>query len=197
MSNSAENYNSQVFRISHRQLAASMLLLYSSWALITISVLALPALLAGIFLDLRWLVVFMMVIFLFTPMLLTFLYFFHGLRFSTSSNVVPHALDISSQGIKVTLFDKIDRESDMESREEEKRRTEDENGNIWEYRSEKLYSMAQLVDIKVVSTGEIIQFKHPEKGFIWISPEAFSSRDEYCDAMRFIRKFIDNEITER
>lgn len=207
MSLQEDHINSEIFSISHRRLAATLILLYGSPALITISVLAFPALLAGIFLDLRWIVIFLMVIFLFTPMFLTFLYFFHGLRMSTSSNVVPHSLDITGSGIKVCLYDRVKMEEAEENEgkeKEEKRKVEGKNESKdkeqkfdYFYRSEKFYPVELFSDIKVASQGQLIQLRAPEKGFIWLSPEGFTSRDDYGKAIRLIRKLVENENTER
>lgn len=210
-------FTSDIFRVSHRQLIATMLLLYSGPVLMILSALALPALLAGIFLDLRWLVVFMMIVFLLTPMLLTFLYFFHGLRMSTSSNVVPHSLAVSDQGITVTLYDRVDlkdgseengsnedeevtdTKEDKEDREDNKGNVENNNGKgrcEYKYRSEKLYPFSLIADLKIASKGQIIQLKSPEKGFVWLMPDGFPTRDDYAGAVRFIRNLIENENTE-
>jgi len=67
----------------------------------------------GIFLDLRFLVVSLMIILLVAPMMLFYVYFNEGLTKENAPNILPHRLTISEQGIIVEVSAKVDEDGDV------------------------------------------------------------------------------------
>ncbi len=167
-----------MIRMSGKKLILTLFYLYGGWALITLAFLALPALAAGIFIDLRWLIVFLMLLFLVTPMLMVFLYFYHGLRQSTASNIVEHKLLFTQTGITFRLFEKV----------EEEEYTEEESKEKWHVRSEKLYPYDQVANYKTSSDGVLLMLTAPEKGFIWLPYTAFSHPSLFQEAIACLKK---------
>lgn len=162
----------EMIRMSGKKLTLTLFYLYGSWAMITLILLAVPALAAGIFIDLRWLIVFLMLLFLVTPMLMVFLYFYHGFRQSTASNIVEHKLIFSEKGISFRIFEKI----------------EDEEGEKWTLRYEKLYSSDIVNGFKTSSDGVLIMLTAPEKGFIWLPYNAFGDKKTFQTAIGNLKK---------
>lgn len=164
--------------MSGKKLILTLFYLYGGWASITLAFLALPALAAGIFIDLRWLIVFLMILFLVTPMLMVFLYFYHGLRQSTASNIVEHKLLFTQTGIIFRLFEKAE---DEENSEEEKREK-------WSVRSEKFYAYDQVTNYKTAYDGVLLMLTAPEKGFIWLPYNAFHKPSLFQEAINCLKK---------
>ncbi|MDE6336121.1 MAG: hypothetical protein K2L34_06090, partial [Muribaculaceae bacterium] len=105
----------EIICMSRSKLITTLFYLYG-WLPITIlGILAIVALIAGIAIDVRWAIIFLMVVFIITPLLMSFLYFFHGLRPTTAANVVPHTLIFTNNGITIRILEeKKEEESDIE-----------------------------------------------------------------------------------
>ena len=100
--------------MSRSKLIATLFYLYGWLPLTILSILAVVALIAGIIIDVRWAIVFLMVVFIVIPLLMSFLYFFHGLRPTTAANVVPHTLIFTDNGITVRILEEEkEEESDV------------------------------------------------------------------------------------
>lgn len=93
-----------IFKMNGKSFALEMISTYGKKWIALLLVLSLPALAAGIFHDLRWIVVFFMIICLVAPLMLSFLYFYYGLSPLASFNVASHSLKFIENGIFVTVF---------------------------------------------------------------------------------------------
>lgn len=169
----------RLFKMGRSRLITTLLYLYCGWAIMTLVVVAISALLAGIFVDLRWAVVFLMILFLIAPFLMVFLYFYHGLRPSTALNVVEHYLIFKDEGIIIRLLDKIEPE-DNDSVENTK----------WTVRYEHFYPFRMIDSCISGSNGYIIRLRKPESGFIWLQYDAFKEPSDLNRALQFINNGI-------
>ncbi len=198
-----------VICMSRSRLIATMFYLYGWLPLTVLGVLAIGALVAGIVIDVRWAIVFLMVVFIVTPLLMSFLYFFHGLRPTTASNVVPHILLFGNDEFTIRILEeKKEEASDKDSNTKEDRDIKEDNWSEENCRAEKdaankeqdlkpqtEYAMryefslpySDIERYHSVRDGFIISLKKPQQGFIWLPYPAFSKRDEMETALKRIQ----------
>ncbi len=155
-----------------RELTSHLMQLYG-WGPLAIGlILLIPALAAGILFDIRWLIVFFLLICVVAPMILAFLFFYHGLRPSTASNLLPHSVEVSDDGIAVSSY----------------RHCEDSE-NL-EFVATRNYPFSSIRRLLASSDAVTALLSAPDKGFIWIPIAAFSSKEEAMEAYRKISENI-------
>lgn len=143
------------------------------WIIITISG-VLIFMILGLALNYRFYLLSLIWIFLFVPLILVFLYFFHGLRPLTTFNVMPHHLVFDDDILKVRLSEKAEEDSG-----EEKERFK-------EYEVKK----SSFVEYKLGGNYALLFFDR--QGWLWLPLEAFHSIDcfrktlDWCDSDRKI-----------
>ncbi len=170
-----ESLTSRIFVMGRREFGRQLLLLHGMPWVAAFLLALIPVLLLGIFHDLRWIIVFFMLICLVLPMLTFFLYFYHGMRASTVTNIVPHSLRIDDEGITVTLFDL----------------SEDEDGvTRHNFRSERQFPFRLFKRYITGYSCVILPLKSPEKGFLWLPLSAFADNDEFIHAVKTIGEGI-------
>lgn len=97
-----------IFKMKRLDFAIEMVAIYGKPWLITECLLLLASLTAAVFIDLRWAVVFLMLLFIITPAMFAFLYYFHGLKQGCVANVIDHRITFEENGLVVTLFKKCE-----------------------------------------------------------------------------------------
>jgi len=177
--NNTQCIESEIFRMSKGKYALHMANLYGKTWLIILAILASLSL-ASVFFDIKWAVVFLMIIFLLAPALLILLYFFHGLQPVSSMNVVDHKITVSKNHIQSDSYQK---------------KTDGNNG---EDDFELIYSrIIPYSSMSTVITGlsSITIPLHGEyKGFIWFSTASFSSDDKFMKAVSMILQNIRTDL---
>lgn len=161
------NQPANLVSMPRKQLTSHLLQLYGWRPIAIILLISIPALAAGIFHDIRWLIVFFLVICVAAPMVMAFIFIFHGLRPSTASNLTPHTIEIKNDGIHVSIY----------------RSTEDDG---FELITTHIYTFNTVRRILASPDSVTVRLLPPEKGFIWIPIEAFPSKDKALDAFREI-----------
>ncbi len=131
------------------------------WIGVAVVLLLLTATMA-IFLDLRWLVVCLMILFLLIPMATAFFYFNHGLREVTVLNTLPHKLRFIPRGIVLTQY---------EGEEEIK---------SW------LLPYSDLDRFFTAKDCVMVPMKDRKRGFIWIPEEGFAERTVFIGAIEML-----------
>lgn len=205
-----KNMETSYILMPRGRLAVTLLMLYGKWILIILFLLTIICLTAGIFLDVRWVIIALMLVFIATPAILCYLYFFHGLRRSTSINSICHTFVFSHQGIKARIFhDKHslhEEENDQMNDQKEQNKSEDDR---WPEVSNEYPDMVttkdenhqkELVEIYCItfpytsiekciagSHGYILKIKAPEKGFIWLPYTSFPTQTEWNEAVQLLR----------
>lgn len=120
----------------------------------------------GLALDLRFLILALIWIFLIYPLMIAFLYFYYGMEPLTAFNTMPHKLVFDDDGILVRI---IEKENDA--------RAENDEISYKEYK-------ACLKDFKTIKQGpDYVLLFFGKKGWIWVPPEAFDSFDAYKEAI--------------
>lgn len=205
----------EIICMSRSRLIATMFYLYGCLPLTVLSVMAVGALIAGIIIDVRWAIVFLMVVFIVTPLLMGFLYFFHGLRQTTASNVVPHTLLFTDNRFTIRILEEKKKE-DPDSEEpdsymkatpkaeddtEDKTKEEETSDAEKKLKEEKELTTRYEFSIPYSAIeryqsgrdGFIISLKKPHQGFIWLPYTAFSKREDMEMALRRIQFSLKSE----
>ncbi len=199
----------EVICMNRSRLIATMFYLYGWLTLTVLGVLAVGALVAGIVIDVRWAIVFLMVVFIVTPLLMSFLYFFHGLRPTTAANVVPHILLFGNDEFTIRILEKEKEDnSDGDSNTKEECNPKEKNWSKKNSRGDEETSNEEQdpkSDIEYVTRyefslpysdieryqsgrdGFIISIKKPQQGFIWLPYTAFGKREEMETALKHIQ----------
>lgn len=158
--------------MTRSQLTSHLLQLYG-WGPAAVALIAmLPALVAGIIFDIRWLIVFFLIMCLAVPMIMAFLFFYHGLRPSTSSNILPHTVEIGEVGITVSSYRKIN------------------DSDSLEFIVAHTYPFSSIRRLMTNPDGITVLLLPPDKGFLWIPLEAFPSRAGALDAFRKLNSHL-------
>lgn len=127
----------------------------------------------GVFIDIRFFIVALMILFLVFPMYAAMLYFNYGLREECFLNVMPHKLRIDKDGIIIEAY--------AEKKNEEGELTG------YEYRYAKKIDYADIHGYIVESSGVRIPVGAKRKvGFIYIPQHAFGDADHLAEALKVI-----------
>lgn len=170
-----------LIRMPRMRLNTTLLYLYGWMPIASVALLAIPALIAGIFHDIRWLIIFLMICFILSPMLMAFLYFYHGMRPSTSSNVALHRLSFTPEGITVTVY------------AEETPNDEASHETTPKPLHSALYPYSAVKELSTGPNAVIIRLSPPYNGFLWLPYNAFaagsheSGKELFSEALRLIR----------
>ncbi len=159
-----------IFKMNGKSFALEMISTYGKKWIALLLVLSLPALAAGIFHDLRWIVVFFMIICLVAPLMLSFLYFYYGLSPLASFNVASHSLKFIENGILVTVFNIV---ADPDN--EESSKYQDHYSTLIPYNRFSSYTSG--------TSSVTLLPRSPEKGFLWVPCDAFKSNQDFQDAI--------------
>lgn len=144
--------------MSGMQFAKGMLLLYGlPWMGLTL-LFAIGFLLAAAFIDLRWGIVFLMVVFIIAPLILFFFYIYHGFKRVTAINCVDHRVDFLKDKLVLTTLRKS-----TEGEED----TCEEISCLW-------IPYPEFRQIQVVSGGVCLGIDGRDEGFLWLPETAFS-----------------------
>ncbi|MCM1152175.1 MAG: hypothetical protein NC328_00770 [Muribaculum sp.] len=76
---------------------------YAFWPLIATITVFLALLSIGIFVDLRWIIVALMIICIIAPMIAAFLYIWHALKPVTAINTLPHSIRETPDSLIITV----------------------------------------------------------------------------------------------
>lgn len=172
---------SAVFRMGKGNLASHLLMMHGVLWLICMSVLALLALVSCLFVDLRWGVVFLMIVFLIAPMVLAFLFFFYGLQQFTAVNTVYHSIALTDEGMIINVYDK--KRQDKGNSDEKDSKGQNEGFDLLlTYK----VSYSDLGRINVGMKSVTFPVREKGKGFVWIPMNAFDDSRAFSDFIGLI-----------
>lgn len=172
-----ETLQTEIFKMKRFDFAMEMVSVYGKPWIILESVLLILSLTAAVFIDLRWAVFFLMLLFILTPAMLIFLYYYHGLRPECVVNVMDHRFTFNENLLVVTLFRKCD-DTDIPLSEQ--------------YQPSSTiqieYSCFSSYNVRLNSVT--IPLRKDKKGFLWIPLTAFSNPIVFNKAIERIIKGI-------
>ncbi|MCM1428174.1 MAG: hypothetical protein NC097_00055 [Clostridium sp.] len=99
---------------------------YAFWPIISLFTAVVALTVIGIFVDLRWLIVGLALLFLVAPMLMAFLYIFYALRPFTAYNILPHTIASHPEGLLLTIRRTFPQEENEKKKGEEKGKAKEE-----------------------------------------------------------------------
>lgn len=182
---STEVMQTRIFRMGKGTLALHLLAMYAVPWLLVMAILAVVALLCAIFVDLRWGVVSLMLVFLILPMLLAFLYYYYGLQHFTAVNTVFHDLTVGDHGLIVTVYEKK-----VFNGEEESGAISGESDFLYEPLLTNQIPFDNISRIKVGMKSVTLPVKG--KGFIWIPASAFGNDRDFAGFVKLVSTGMTN-----
>lgn len=199
------NIRTSVFKVSSAHICRTMLMLYGRPWIIGAAILVIPMVGLGIFLDIRWLILAMMTVFLVIPMATAFLFFYYGLNRISVLNSISHDLEFSDSGIKASLFDKIpdhnrpdgesdkpDGDSDRPDGDSDKPDGDSDNSgedtNEYKLRSQTDIPYSSVRSFSAGISDAILYTDFQGKGFLIIPLSSFSGSDQFTKAIEIVAK---------
>lgn len=161
-----EPVESGIFRMGGGAFAAALVRNFGRGWIIAFAVIVCASILPGIFIDVRFLIIALMVVLIISPMMLVFLYYSYGLRRECFINTIPHTVLVEEDTVKVRIY--TDRESEDESE--------------WKYR-ELFFPKEDFGKYKI--DGDAVEFElgKPKRGFLWLPLSAYGDPSGYRTAV--------------
>ena len=177
-----------IFRIKGAAISRTMLMLYGYAWIAAAGCLLVPMILAGIFVDVRWIIVTLMAIFIVFPMLLAFLFFYYGLNRVSVINSTLHSLVFDNDGLSVSIYNKEDGSGagDKSSAKGEVSKGEEKKPR-YELRSQTEIPYSAVKDYIVGVSDIILRTNLSGKGFLIIPLSAFADQSMLMQAIENVK----------
>lgn len=166
---------SDIFRMGGARFVLNMLSRYGRAWTALLAALGCASLCAGIFIDLRWGIVFLMLLFIVSPLVFVFLYIYYGLRPVNAVNVARHRVSVGESCLRTDIFG---------------RRNEQEDEGGEEVLSSLEVPMSGVSGYVVGYDSVIVAIDSPHRGFLWLPVSAFRDMDAFGEAVGVIRRGI-------
>lgn len=155
------------FKMSASNFMSTFLFRYAWLWLLSLSALGVAGLVIGITVDIRWLILGLMLIFIVIPLVATFIYYYFALKPECYVNTTCHTLEFDENGITATLiFD------------------EDKNREL-------KFDYCRFKNVEINADSYLLLFKAPDKGYIWIPKTAFESDEQYFDSIDYLHSRLE------
>ncbi len=166
-------------------------------------------LVAGIFIDLKWLLLAFLILLVAAPACLALLFYSEALRPENFINRLPHTVVIQPEGIRIiSLLKERNEENEQEltDSEEDKSnanaipsddRPSEPQAPQWKMVGERLIPLEDIDCLTLRPKQAILYPEKTRKGFLYLPEEAFRSEDEYAVAITQIRKRINAGKAEK
>ena len=190
----ASNY----FKVPRKNILGLLFTLYGIIPTLVLFVLTQGLIIVGVWAsDARWGILALMCVFLITPLVMAFLYFFYGLRELTACNTLRHKVILEGDSLVIDINDSI---SDRKGKAKTKESTyvsktdnhdtvelDDDKNRIEVIRTVNI-PISEIGTIKVgLSRVSLPVGKNGTKGVVCLSPEAFDSSKDF-------QTFVENLI---
>lgn len=169
-----------IFKIKTHVICRTLFLLYGKPWIIGGCILLTAAVLLGIFLDLRWIIIALMIVFIVSPMILSFLFFYYGMNPISVINSPPHQLEFDENGIMASIFTQTATSQPKEEADIDDKSPHHQKDK-YEKKSERAISYSSIYSYIVGTSDVIIRSHSSGEGFLIIPLKAFN------DNKRFIR----------
>lgn len=170
---------SNIFKISPTSILFFLLRRHASWALAAIGVPVAVFIIIAIALeDVRYAILALMVVFLLAPMLMAILFFYYALAEDIVFNILPHTLEITKDGIGISLYEVVpEEEKKSESAEPEYRKILErliKYDNLGRYEA----GMDNVV-FPVTGIEGRSKIKGEVSGYMYVASSAFTTSEEF------------------
>lgn len=163
-----------------------MFRLWGGKAVVILSLLLAVSLVLGIWSDLRFFIITLMVIFIVCSMILGFMYYYYGLGERCYFNVTEHTVSLTDKGIRIDMF--------FPEFQEEGEENAEANDKEKEERCIEKYFDYCLLHRFIVRRDSVI-FPLGDKridGFLWLPESAFETPEEFASAVKLLASKISN-----
>lgn len=175
----SDSRQSRVYRMGAGRFARELMFRYAGIWMLALSLLAVAGIALGMTVDLRWLLVGLMVVFVAVPMVLAFLYYYHGLRRGCFVNTIAHRIVIEDEGLTARLMIPVTSPSSAENESEEI------NSGVAAYRTrDEFFPFSVMERFRIGSDSVIIPLRAPSAGFLWIPADAFNDTEHLSALLR-------------
>lgn len=159
---------SEPFRMGGAAFAKTMIFRYAAVWVVSLMVIAQVGVAFGIAVDIRWMIVGFMIVFIVIPALLMFFYYSYGLKRECYVNAVNHRIITGDKGVTARIIVPAITETDEEGNTTEtEERTRDE---FFPY--ESMTEVRRNIKSFTVTLGK------PHRGFIWIPETAYPNPED-------------------
>ncbi len=168
------------FRMSRGDFARKMLRFWGLIPGIVLVTIFISGLAVGLFLDIRYLIVSAMAVFIVLPMVMMFLYYYHGLGKYCYFNIVDHNISIKKDCLEITMYFHEEEVNDCGTEECER--------NSEKLIRESILSInyRDILNYRVFSDSVIYPVGRPVAGFIWLPLSAFDDIDSFRKAVSLL-----------
>lgn len=111
-------------RMSSGRFLSELIFRYAGVWMLTLCIISVIGLALGIVVDLRWFVAGLMLIFVVLPMLISFLYYYYGLRKECYVNTLRHKIRMEEEGLVITMRFRQNNDEEQNNEEESDRNAE-------------------------------------------------------------------------
>ncbi|MBD5356472.1 MAG: hypothetical protein HDR88_09670 [Bacteroides sp.] len=184
-----ESVSTEIFKINRTSICRTMLMLYSKPWLAAIAVVLCPLIILGICIDLRWLIVALMVVFIIIPLILAFAFFYYGLNPVSVINSTYHSLEFETGQIAATLYNAPPPSGNKNKTGENDSKEKPD----YEVRSQAKIDYSDVSDFVVGISDIILRTKFSGKGFLLIPLTAFRDKSHLITAIDAVRTGINQQ----
>lgn len=163
-------------KMSRLEFCSVMLKLWGTKTIIFLLLLLAVSLILGICSDIKFFILTLMIIFIISPMILGFMYYYYGLGERCYFNVTEHTLEFTDYGIKVNMYFPVITESDDDAEIPEKCVVKSIG-----YEFLHRYYVGRNCVIFPIGRKRI-------DGFLWVPETAYSSPEEFVSVVKFLTK---------
>lgn len=171
------------FRMGRGEFARTLFLEKGLSAVCVLSILFIVGIFIGWLVDLRFMILSAMIIFIITPMLMGYLYYYHALGKYYHFNVVDHNISFLDNGLRITMYFPMMEESDT---------MESDSENTDKLSCKTIDYTIRYSDFSGCVSNPNSALFHigvPANGFLWLPVSAFGSIEKFNDTV--------NEISTR
>lgn len=172
------------FRMGRGDFARTLFMQKGLTPICMISLVLLVGFFVGLAIDLRFLILSAMIVFIIIPLIIGFLYYYYALDKYYRFNVVDHNITMGNKGLTITMFFPLNKEEEAD--EENDCQTSKESHDEADYKVVKqTIDYAEIGMPTYQSKSVIYRLGKKDNGFLWIPESAFETTGDF-------QKFIDN-----
>lgn len=173
-------------KMRRAEFCSVMFRLWGGKAVIILTLLLAVSLVLGIWSDMRFFIIILMVIFIVCPMILGFMYYYYGLGERCYFNVTEHTISLTDKAIRIDMyFPEFQGEGEVGAESEDKEKEERCIEKYFDY--SLLHRFLVRRNSVVIPLGD-----NRIDGFLWLPETAFETPYEFTSAVKLLASKISN-----
>ncbi len=167
------------FRMGRGEFARTLFMQKGLTATCVLFLLFITGIFFGSLVDIRFLILSAMIVFIILPMVIGYLYYYHALGKYYHFNVVDHNIRIGDDALHVVMYFPVKMEKDADREVDEDRVNGDEQESV-EYKTlEYKIRYEDLGRCNISFRSAIFPVGSPEVGFLWLPESAFNESGDF------------------